>query len=237
MENLAVQVTRKDIKNIYLKISREGHVSVTAPRRMSQEEIDAFIHSHESWISKKTAEMEARRGGELAYVTGEEIPLWGGTCTLNVETGSKSDEAVLSRGKTLFSEKGKSGSGPEHAVMTLYLRRLCGRDEREAMVRQCYKKCVELEVMRRLPYWENLTGMHAAGFTVRDMKTRWGSCNTRTHHLSISLNLAMHPKECLDYILVHELSHTRVAAHNERFWALVARYIPDWKRIRKELNG
>ena len=64
MEDRAVQVTRKDVKNIYLKVSREGHVSVTAPRRMTREEIDAFIKSHEGWISKKLAEMEARRGGK-----------------------------------------------------------------------------------------------------------------------------------------------------------------------------
>lgn len=237
MEDRAIQVTRKDVKNIYLKVSREGHVSVTAPRRMTREEIDAFIKSHEGWISKKVAEMAVRRGGEFSYVTGEEIPLWGGTCTLIVETGSKRDETVLSRGNAPFAGAGGHGADPDHPVMTLYLKHPCGRDEREDMVRKCYKKCVEMEVMRRLPYWEKKTGMHASGFTVRDMKTRWGSCNVKTHHLSLSLSLAMHPLECLDYILVHELSHTREAGHNERFWALVGRYIPDWKRIRKELNG
>jgi hypothetical protein len=87
-----------------------------------------------------------------------------------------------------------------------------------------------------LERWQPLVGRRASGFSVRDMKTRWGSCNTRTGHLNFNLKLLDLPQECLDYVVVHELCHLWVNGHSKAFWTHVERVYPGWRRVRKELR-
>ena len=71
---------------------------------------------------------------------------------------------------------------------------------------------------------------------VRQMKTRWGSCNVKTHHININLALYEKGPECLEYVVVHEMCHILEASHNKIFWGYVAQYFPDWKNVRARLN-
>ena len=87
-----------------------------------------------------------------------------------------------------------------------------------------------------LERWEPLVGKRASGFSVRDMKTRWGSCNSRSGHLNFNLRLLDMPSECLDYVAVHELCHLWEPNHSKAFWAHVERVYPDWKRVRKSMR-
>ena len=95
---------------------------------------------------------------------------------------------------------------------------------------------LKLRIAARLPEIERRTGLRANGWTVRDMHTRWGSCNTRTHHLNFSLMLATRTDRELDYVILHELVHTVVPGHGRDFYALMDRFMPGWKKIRKALN-
>lgn len=103
--------------------------------------------------------------------------------------------------------------------------------EKEAR-RRSLKKRIEV----RLPAIEEATDLHCTGWTVRDMHTRWGSCNTNTHHINLSLMLATRSDEELDYVILHELVHTVVPNHGPEFYALMDRFMPGWKKIRKALN-
>ncbi len=69
------------------------------------------------------------------------------------------------------------------------------------------------------------------------MKSRWGSCNIRSHHISINLQLVKHPRECLRYIVVHELTHILVRNHNEQFYALVGKAMPEWRKVKRLLDA
>ena len=84
--------------------------------------------------------------------------------------------------------------------------------------------------------WEPVMQVQVNGFTIRKMKTRWGSCNVKSHHLNFNYALTKVPKECLEYVVVHELTHLLEPSHNERFWSLMEYYLPGAKQLRKELN-
>ena len=75
------------------------------------------------------------------------------------------------------------------------------------------------------------------GFTIKKMKTRWGSCNVKSHHLNFNLLLAKVPSECAEYVVVHELTHLLEPSHNARFWSLMEYYLPESKKLRKQLAG
>jgi predicted metal-dependent hydrolase len=69
------------------------------------------------------------------------------------------------------------------------------------------------------------------------MKTRWGTCNTRTRKIWLNLQLAKKPVECLEYVILHELAHLKVPNHGKDFIAIMDQYMPDWREIKARLNG
>lgn len=71
---------------------------------------------------------------------------------------------------------------------------------------------------------------------LRKMKTRWGVCNTKNHNITLNLELFKYDIECLDYVIVHELSHFIEGNHSKQFWAVVEKYYPNYKKIRKKLK-
>ena len=84
--------------------------------------------------------------------------------------------------------------------------------------------------------WEQALGVRVSAWGIRRMKTRWGSCNTATGRIWLNLELARHPPECLDYVVLHEVAHLVEAGHGERFKALLALHMPDWKARRALLR-
>ena len=100
---------------------------------------------------------------------------------------------------------------------------------------------VQKEAMRErlkslIPYWEQTMGLRASRYTLRSMRSRWGSCNPKTGHITLNLELAALTEECLSYVLVHELSHLLYPGHDRDFWSHVERYVPEWKRIRRYMR-
>lgn len=88
---------------------------------------------------------------------------------------------------------------------------------------------------KKLEYFNAYYGFQYEKLTIRNQKTRWGSCSTNGT-LSYNYKIAILPEKFSNYIVVHELCHLREFNHSERFWKLVARTIPDYKEIRSELR-
>ena len=68
------------------------------------------------------------------------------------------------------------------------------------------------------------------------MKTRWGSCDTVNNKALFNLQLAKKPDNCIEYVVLHELTHLLERNHTARFKTLLSTYLPNWKDIKKELN-
>ena len=116
--------------------------------------------------------------------------------------------------------KRKAGKGPQP-------------DNAEIEKRKILLKAAAWRLVKEYEPW---MGMQVSGITIRQMKTRWGSCNVKTHH--INLNLALYEKapEYLEYVVVHEMCHILEASHNQVFWGYVTQYYPDWKAVRKRMR-
>lgn len=115
------------------------------------------------------------------------------------------------------------------------------RREQEPVLAPFMEREIRLELKRQLQRlidkWESVMGVKSAGFTIKKMKTRWGSCNVKSHHLNFNLLLAKVPPECAEYVVVHELTHLLEPSHNARFWSLMEYYLPGSKELRKQLAG
>ncbi len=102
--------------------------------------------------------------------------------------------------------------------------------------RERQKQELKAETERLVAKWEPVMGVQVSGITIRQMKTRWGSCNVRTHHININLALLQKPPFCLEYVVVHEMTHILEASHSPAFWAYMTQFYPDWKRVRNYLR-
>ncbi|WNM23620.1 M48 family metallopeptidase [Demequina capsici] len=97
---------------------------------------------------------------------------------------------------------------------------------------------LRLRVEPLLAYWTDRMGlMPVPPYLIRRMTTRWGTCNVQTRRITFALELARRDDEQLEYIVVHELAHLIERGHDARFYSVMDAYLPQWRRIRKELNG
>ncbi|WP_430868740.1 M48 family metallopeptidase [Demequina aurantiaca] len=88
-----------------------------------------------------------------------------------------------------------------------------------------------------LAYWADRMELEVPTFTLRRMTSRWGTCNSVKRHITLSLELGRRDPELLEYVIVHELAHLYEANHSKRFYAVMDRYLPEWREKRAELNG
>lgn len=79
-------------------------------------------------------------------------------------------------------------------------------------------------------------GVKVERFFVQRMKTKWGSCNHGAYTIRLNTELAKKPLECLEYIVVHEMTHVLEPTHNARFVTLMDQYLPQWRFYRDQLN-
>ena len=208
-----VSVTRKHIKNLYLRVLPEG-IHVNAPVRTTDAEITRFVLSRADWIAQQ--ESKHARTVPRGYGDGEALPYFGKELTLRL---------FFCAGRTHIALRGDA--------LELYIRQDAGEDARKKAVDAWYRAEVYAAAGAMLPALERTVGKRAGELKVRDMKTRWGTCNTKTGLITLNLRLVEKPAECLRYVLTHELCHLHEAGHGERFWRRMDVYYPDWKRVRK----
>ena len=90
-------------------------------------------------------------------------------------------------------------------------------------------------IPERVRYFAPKVGVDYGMITIRNQKTRWGSCSARGN-LNFNCLLMLAPSEVIDYVVVHELCHRKELNHSPRFWAEVARVLPDYKRQERWLK-
>ena len=113
-----------------------------------------------------------------------------------------------------------------------------GADEKtkQAILDEWYRKQLKTVVVPLIEKWAPLMGVKVERFFVQRMKTKWGSCNAGSASIRLNAELAKKPRECLEYIVVHELAHLLEPTHNQRFVALINRFMPKWKFYKDQLN-
>ena len=219
--NIEIYIQKKKIKNLHLYVKPpNGLVSVSAPEKMSNEAIERFIRTKITWIKNQISKFDNQlRQSEREYVSGESLYLWGKQYFLYTEYDNK-NSLVLSGNKAILTVRKESNA-----------------KQRENFVREWYRDILKVEITRLMPKWEKITGLKALTWQTKYMTTRWGTCNPKTRKLWFNLQLAKKPQECLEYIILHELIHLVEKHHNERFIALMDRYMPMWREIKNTLNS
>lgn len=219
--DIAVDVVLKKVKNVHLSVyPPTGAVRISAPEHMSLETVRVFAISKLDWIKREQRKLrEQARETPREYLDRESHFVWGERRLLKVEEVDAPPCVRLL---------------PKHLL--LRVRPDTDEDKRQALVARWYRDQVRAALPPLLPKWEAKIGVTVAQVFVQKMKTKWGSCNPDTSNIRLNSELAKKPPECLEYILVHELTHLLEPTHNERFKQLLSKFMPHWRDWRDELN-
>ena len=231
LTNLPITITRKKIKNMYLRVHPDGTVTVSAPKRLSDKAIREFVNSKADWIEaqlqkleeRKRAEQQAgiKQSAEPTYLSGEIHYYWGCPCKLlGKETTGKSSVEFLENQQSILMH------APANSTT----------EQRKHLLEEFYRRELKAVVPHLLEKYVVIVGKSPEEWHIRNMKTKWGTCNVRDKRIWLALNLAKKHPKCLEYVIVHELTHLHVPNHSKAFWARMDVYYPEWREVRKLLN-
>ncbi len=216
VDGVVAEVTYKPIKNLRLRVlPPDGRVVVSVPLGIPERTVREFVHRHSEWIARSQTEVRAASPAPEPLRDGATVRLWGRPLDVRV-TPSAGGSAALERDVVHLA--GPDEEGLRRALDTLYRRELA-----EA-----------LPALRR--EWEPRVGLGAASVKLRRMKTRWGTCNSRTAAITLNIALAERPPSALEYVLVHELVHLHERGHGPAFSAWMDLLLPDWRARRRALR-
>lgn len=220
MSDFSITLRRKRIKNINLRIDRSGQVTVSAPFKTPLDVIQSFLQQKSAWIEKHRSRLQQVRQSEpQSLITGEYIFLHGIPYALHLFTNQTHQSIQLHENQIHF-----------------YVKPNISQAQKEVLLTKWYRMQMEALLPALLDKWQTTMKVHIHQISIRRMKSRWGSCHPRKKHITLNLRLIEKPLICLEYVIVHELVHLFEPSHNQRFYALMSHYLPDWKQIRKQLR-
>ena len=221
LNDIEADVTRKSIKNMYMRFCHlEGKILISAPNKISTEEIKRFAFSKLNWIKNQQKNINKKtRIKPYKYINDESHYFRGKSYTLII-VNNKSPFVELTDKHILLNI-------PQDSIV----------EERKSVMEKWYQKQLLILIPPLIKKWENTLNVSVDSFFIRKMKTRWGSCTPKSRRIRFNIELAKASPEILEYIVVHELIHLIEASHNIKFRALMDYFYPNWKYFKKELNN
>ena len=224
VENIEIAVQKKRIKNFYIRVyPPAGEVRMSVPLKCTKDDIVSFASSKLAWIKGVQAKAAAREPlPEKKYISGETHYFLGQPYLLNILAGSGVSKVALDKNS-------------RH--LNLYIKENSGQNEILSALNKWYRSELAKALAPLIAKWEKIIGVRVNDWRVRIMRTRWGTCNITKRRIWLNLSLAQKEARLLEYVVVHELTHLLSKYHDKKFYALMDRYLPEWRALRKELNS
>lgn len=222
INNIKIDIVRKNIKNIHLAVyPPTGRIRIAAPLRVNDDSIRLFAISKFSWIRRQQRKFDAQeRISPREYKNRESHYFQGKRYLLNIIEVNSPPQVIL-KNKTYID---------------LYIRPGTIISKKHEIMNNWYRSQLKKIIPEFIDKWERKINVKVLGWQVRLMKTKWGSCNIKKKRILLNLELSKKPVHCLEYIIVHELLHLLERHHNEKFQILLETYLPNWKKLKNELN-
>lgn len=222
---LKYTLTRKSVKNINIRIKPDGNVLVSAGRRVPVTYIDNLIREKQDFIFRALKKYEERQKLKpdypIKYEDGESLKILGKILTLKVAEGKQ--ESVTSDGKYIYLIV-KDQDDIRHKE--LLINRWLKEQQNDVFNQIC------METHKRFEKY----GVKYPVIKIRKMKSRWGSCQHQKGVITLNSKLIEAPKECIEYVVLHEFTHFIHPNHSKNFYEFIAAMMPDWKERKKKLE-
>jgi len=222
ISDIIIDVVRKDIKNIHLGVyPPTGRVRLAAPLQVSEDAIRLFAISKLAWIKRNQRKFEGQeRITPREFLNRESHYYMGERYLLNIIEADAPPKVIL-KNKTYID---------------LFFRPGTPTFKRLEIMNEWYRVQLKKLIPDLIEKWEKILGVAVDEWQVKQMKTKWGSCNIEQRRIWINLELAKKPERCLEYIIVHEMIHLLKRHHNDRFHHHLENHLPNWRQLKDELN-
>lgn len=222
VSNFSIDVIRKSIKNMHLSVyPPTGRVRIAAPLNVDDEAVKLFAISKLSWIKKNQRKFEMQDRQMPRIFEQRESHYFEGKRYLLRVTEQNAPPRVEIKTKTYID---------------LFIRPNATVEQRQNCINEWYRKQLKNQIPQLIEKWEPIIGVSVSDWGVKQMKTKWGTCNIEQKRIWINLELAKKPYNCLEYIIVHEMIHLIERHHNDNFLAHLDKNLPKWKLYKDELN-
>lgn len=218
--NLDVTVRyRRGMKHIYLRVEKNADIVVSAPPRTPNYVIRKLVYDNLEELVKRRENILSVAGVSREYKTGEKYFIFGQEYELNVE------ERLKNR---VFIENNK---------INIYVKD--EQQNKEKIFNSAIRKLLIDKCKLFIEKYEPIMNVKVKELRIKKMKTRWGTCNLEAQRIWINQELIKYPIECLEHIIVHEMTHLLEINHTPRFYSLLETYYPTYKendKVIKEFN-
>jgi predicted metal-dependent hydrolase len=221
VRGIDIDVIYKNIKNLHIGVYPPmGRVRVAAPARLDDDQVRLAIVQRLPWIKRQREQLQAaQRQSEREMVTGESHYVWGRRHRLKV-----------------VERPGRAHLELDGERLLLYVPHGTTADHRRELLDRWYRAQLRAAIPGLVATWERVMRVSVPRWSVRRMKTKWGSCNRETGHIWFNVELAKKHPDCLEYIVVHEMTHHLERNHGQRFTKLLDKFMPEWRSRRDALN-
>ena len=214
-----IQIIRKDVKNIILKVKPTCEVILTAPLLTTDEHIEYILKKRENWISKKIAfYQEYDKPQKKEYVSGENVKYLGKNYRLKI-IQSEDESIKLQRG-----------------YIQIFIKDTDNFEKKKKLLNEWYLLKSQNYFKKIIAKYSKLLNVEIQNIRIRQMKTRWGSCNSHKSYINLNIELIKKPSYAIEYVIFHELTHLIYPNHSKEFYNYLTTYMPDWKKRKERLE-
>jgi len=207
------------LKSHYISVQK-GDGVVLKGKAIPTEAANQLILKKAKWILDKLELVKSI--GDEDIVTGSRIQYLGRKYYMEVFINDSSDEIVID-----FTESKFRVSLPHSQH---------NQEELKQAFENFFREKAREKITPRLRRWSKVTGLEYGELKFMKVEKRWGSC-TATNNILINIDAAKLPFSLIDYLIVHELVHTKIKNHSKEFWAEVSKHIPKWKELDAKMYG
>ena len=224
-EKIVFFVQRKNIKNINLKVNLDKKVTMSIPMKMEIEIAKEFVKKKVEWIKKQQNYYEsfAEEKENITFENGETVYLLGKQYKMKIIPSTKN--SITIKGK-YFQINIKE----KYIVNKKYIRKVYDKWLKE------YAEQILNDLIIRYQFALKKYNIKIPKLEIRQMKSRWGSCIPSSNKVIFNLNLIKTPMCCIEYVVLHELSHFKYQNHSKNFYNFITIFMPDWKKRKKILD-
>ncbi|MDF2865220.1 MAG: hypothetical protein K0R72_29 [Clostridia bacterium] len=224
VDGINIVIQRKKVKNINLRIGRDKTVKVSANNRIKINKIEEFVKSKKAWINEGLNKIEnyiKNNEEDIEYITGSKLKIQNNEYKIILATDKKNRAIIQDDFIYLFTTDISDRNRKKKIIDKLL----------KSIAIQLFDNSLNemLELVK--PYSVNRPKLK-----IRKMRSRWGSCNKSKNIVTINYELVKFSKDCLNYVMLHELIHFLVSGHNKLFYSYLSDLMPDWKEKKKILN-
>lgn len=222
VNGIDIDIEHKPIKHIHLSVyPPHGTVHISAPEGISDVALKSYAMRKMAWIIQKREILTSyHRQTEREYLSGEAHYYLGTLYRLKVI-----------RSNTELQHVNRNGD-----YLEIYVKERAEKQHIENVLFEWYRQQLKPLIEKYIDKWSKILNVEPMFWEIRLMTSKWGSCMYKTKRLLFNSELAKKPLHCIEYVVVHEMTHLIERTHTDKFRLILDRYFPTWEKVQRDLN-